>query len=186
VQTLLRMTVPGIPDLYQGAEFWDLSLVDPDNRRPVDYAAREQALQATLSPAQLLTDWHNGHIKQQLIARTLRRRAEQVALFARGTYQPLPVLGEQADRVLAFARIHADDLAIVIVPRLASELLGDAPSPLIEAQKWGDTRVVLPSKLTLPTLKGLFSDVAVTPNKELWLNAALKDFPVNLLVQSDL
>ncbi|WP_416425441.1 malto-oligosyltrehalose synthase [Pseudomonas sp. App30] len=186
VQTLLRMTVPGIPDLYQGAEFWDLSLVDPDNRRPVDYAAREQALQANPSPAQLVQEWANGHIKQQLIARTLRRRAEHVELFARGRYQPLPVQGEQADRVLAFARIHAGELAIVIVPRLASELLGDTAQPLIEAPKWGDTRVVLPTNYTLPTFKGLFSDVAVTPNKEVWLNAALKDFPVNLLVQSDL
>ncbi|MGC1331810.1 malto-oligosyltrehalose synthase [Pseudomonas sp.] len=186
VQSLLRMTVPGIPDLYQGAEFWDLSLVDPDNRRPVDYAAREQALNTPRSPAELLASWQDGHIKQQLIARTLRRRAEHVALFARGTYEPLPVLGEQADRVLAFARTHGDELAVVIVPRLASDLLGDAPSPLIGAPKWGDTRVVLTSRHTLPTFKGLFSDVAVTPNKELWLNAALKDFPVNLLVQSDL
>ncbi len=186
VQCLLRMTVPGIPDLYQGAEFWDLSLVDPDNRRPVDYAAREQALQTPRSPAELLANWQDGHIKQQLIARTLHRRAEHVALFARGAYEPLPVQGEQADHVLAFARIDADELAIVIVPRLASDLLGDAPSPLIEAHKWGDTRIVLPNNYTLPTFKGLFSDVAVTPNKELWLNAALKDFPVNLLVQSDL
>jgi len=186
VQTLLRMTVPGIPDLYQGAEFWDLSLVDPDNRRPVDYAAREQALATPASPAELLARWQDGHLKQQLIARTLRRRAEHVALFARGAYQPLEVRGEQAERVLAFARIGDDELAIVIVPRLASELLGDTGSPLIEAPKWGDTCVVLPSNYTLPTFKGLFSDVAVTANKELRLDAALKDFPVNLLVQSDL
>ncbi len=186
VQTLLRMTVPGIPDLYQGAEFWDLSLVDPDNRRPVDYAAREQALATPASPVELLARWQDGHIKQQLIARTLKCRAEHVALFARGAHQPLQVLGEQAERVVAFARIHDDELAIVIVPRLASDLLGEASSPLIEAPKWGDTRIVLPSNYTLPTFKGLFSDVAVTANKELRLDAALKDFPVNLLVQSDL
>jgi len=185
-QCLLRMTVPGIPDLYQGAEFWDLSLVDPDNRRPVDYAAREQALNTTRSAAELVEGWHDGHIKQQLIARTLQRRAEHAQLFARGAYQPLTVLGEQADRVLAFARIHADQLAVVIVPRLASDLLGETATPLIDAPKWGDTRVVLTSNHTLPTFKGLFSDVAVTANKELWLHTALKDFPVNLLVQSDL
>jgi (1->4)-alpha-D-glucan 1-alpha-D-glucosylmutase len=69
-QTLLRMTVPGVPDLYQGNEFWDFSLVDPDNRRPVDYASRQQALQQPLDLPDLLANWRDGRIKQALIAQT--------------------------------------------------------------------------------------------------------------------
>src|SRR6202035_595973 len=93
-QTLLKLTVPGVPDLYQGTEFWDLSLVDPDNRRPVDYDAREAALakldEATNEPATIVTDvlatWHDGRIKQLLIARLLRLRADFPDLFAAGAY----------------------------------------------------------------------------------------------------
>jgi (1->4)-alpha-D-glucan 1-alpha-D-glucosylmutase len=185
-QSLLRMTVPGIPDLYQGDEFWDFSLVDPDNRRPVDYAARQQALGAGSTPAQLLEQWQDGRVKQQLIARVLRARAEHPELFRHGTYEPLQVLGEHANRVFAFSRSYAGKRAIVIVPRLASELLGTACVPLIEPEQWGDTHVVLPLPQSLPTLKGLFSDTAVTPDRELRMSTALKEFPVNLFIQSEL
>lgn len=185
-QTLLRMTVPGIPDLYQGAEFWDFSLVDPDNRRPVDYAAREQALQQASPIGELMAHWHDGRIKQAMIAATLRLRSEHAALWREGSYELLPVQGEHADKVHAFARRHAGTCAIVIVPRLASALLGDAATPLIDAQRWGDTRVVLPFAQSLPTLKGLFSDNAVTADRELLMSTALKEFPVNLFIQSEL
>lgn len=185
-QTLLRMTVPGIPDLYQGAEFWDFSLVDPDNRRPVDYHARAQALQASLSCEQLLADWQAGAIKQALVARVLHCREQHPELFGEGSYLPLQVTGEQADKVFAFARIKDRQQVIVIVPRLASGLLADADSPLIAAQQWGDTHVELPAGLELPTLKGLFSQCAVTPERTLRLDSALKEFPVNLFVISEL
>jgi (1->4)-alpha-D-glucan 1-alpha-D-glucosylmutase len=184
-QSLLRMTVPGVPDLYQGAEYWDFSLVDPDNRRPVDYAARQQSLSAAQGPAQLLEHWQDGHIKQALVARTLHLRSEYAELFLHGDYQPLEVHGEHANKVLAFARTNATQRAIVIVPRLCSDLLGEGSSPLIDSQKWGDTHIKLPNHSSLPNLKGLFSDLAVTPDKELRLSTALQDFPVNLFVQSD-
>jgi (1->4)-alpha-D-glucan 1-alpha-D-glucosylmutase len=184
-QSLLRMTVPGVPDLYQGAEYWDFSLVDPDNRRPVDYAAREQALQAETALAQLMEHWQDGRIKQALVARTLHLRASHAELFLQGDYQPLEVEGEHANKVLAFARTTATQRAIVIVPRLCSDLLGDAASPLIDSSKWGDTHIKLPKHACLPNLKGLFSDHAVTPEEGIRLTTALKDFPVNLYVQSD-
>jgi (1->4)-alpha-D-glucan 1-alpha-D-glucosylmutase len=184
-QTLLRMTAPGIPDLYQGADFWDLSLVDPDNRRPVDYLARQQALQQPATAAQLLDRWRDGHIKQALISRTLNARAAHPALFARGHYQALNVIGEHAGQVLAYARYNDEQWAIVIVPRLAHALLGDAGSPLIDAKKWGDTRVLLPLTHSLPKLKGLFSGHSVTPDKELLVSTVLNEFPVNLLIQND-
>ena len=86
-QTLLRMTVPGVPDLYQGDDFWDLSLVDPDNRWSVDYASRQRALQATPDVPELLANWRDGRIKQTLIAEVLNLRVEHAELFSRGTYR---------------------------------------------------------------------------------------------------
>lgn len=185
-QTLLRMTVPGIPDLYQGAEFWDFSLVDPDNRRPVDYPARAQALQAELPPAQLLADWQAGAIKQALVARVLHCREQYPQLFAEGRFQPLNVHGEHADKVYAFARLGDTQAAIVIVPRLASGLLADGDSPLIEAGKWGDTHIELPSGAKMDTAKGLFAPCAVTEGSKLRLDSALQGFPVNLFIISEL
>ncbi|SMQ23956.1 maltooligosyl trehalose synthase [Pseudomonas helmanticensis] len=182
-QTLLRMTVPGVPDLYQGNEFWDFSLVDPDNRRPVDYAARAQSLQEPLATVELLTNWRDGRIKQALIAEVLNLRAEHAGLFRRGTYQALEVLGRQAHNVLAFAREHEGKYAIVIVPIRCATLLENGAVPQVDALRWGDTRVVLPFAASDTNLKGLFSSSAVTKNRELNISDALGDVPVNLFIQ---
>ena len=182
-QTLLRMTVPGVPDLYQGNEFWDFSLVDPDNRRPVDYAAREQALEAALPVGELLHDWRDGGIKQALIAQVLNLRVEHAELFRRGSYQALEVLGSQAHNVLAFVREHAGQQAIVIVPIRCASLLENSAVPQVDALRWGDTRVVLPFAASDTNLKGLFATRAVTKNRELKVSDALGDVPVNLYIQ---
>lgn len=182
-QTLLRMTVPGVPDLYQGNEFWDFSLVDPDNRRPVDYAAREQALQAQAPLDALLSDWRDGRIKQALIAEVLNLRAEHARLFRHGSYQALEVLGEQAHNVLAFAREHEGTQAIVIVPVRGATLLGNSAVPRIDALRWGDTHVVLPFDACGTNLKGLFASGAVTKNRALNVADALGEVPVNLFIQ---
>ena len=185
-QCLLRMTVPGVPDLYQGTEFWDFSLVDPDNRRPVDYTAREAALAQEATLADWVTNWQDGRIKQALIARVLQCRAQAPDLFMHGDYQPLEVVGEQAHRVFAFSRTWQRQRLIVVVPRLCSDLLGDERNLLIDSDKWGDTHIKLPLTLSLPETRGLFSDAVVTPHKELGISTALKAFPVNLFLQSDL
>lgn len=182
-QTLLRMTVPGVPDLYQGNEFWDFSMVDPDNRRPVDYAARQQALEAHGSVQELLVNWRDGRIKQALIAQVLRLRADYAQLFRQGSYQALEVLGSQAHNVLAFARELGEQRVIVIVPIRCATLLENSAVPRVDALRWGDTRVVLPFDASDENLKGLFSSTAVTKNRELQVSAALGDFPVNLLIQ---
>ena len=182
-QTLLRMTVPGVPDLYQGNEFWDFSMVDPDNRRPVDYAARQQALEAPGPVQELLASWRDGRIKQALIAEVLRLRADHTELFRQGSYQALEVLGSQAHNVLAFAREHGERRIIVIVPIRCSTLLENSAVPMVDALRWGDTRVVLPFDTSDENPKGLFSSTAVTKNRELQVSAALGDFPVNLLIQ---
>ncbi|MBF8780551.1 malto-oligosyltrehalose synthase [Pseudomonas fulva] len=182
-QCLLRMTVPGVPDLYQGNEYWDLSLVDPDNRRPVDYQARRQSLDDSAPLPELLEHWRDGRVKQMLIARVLDVRRSHPELFSRGQYIPLAVQGRHADRVLAFARVGTDARAIVIAPRLASALLGNAPAPLVAAQDWGDTCVILPSELSVTTCKGLFAGDAVSHSGQLKLSSVLAEFPVNVLFE---
>ncbi|QAY93259.1 malto-oligosyltrehalose synthase [Pseudomonas sp. ACM7] len=183
-QTLLRMTVPGVPDLYQGNEYWDFSLVDPDNRRPVDYASRQQSMQTPLELPELLANWRDGRIKQALIAHVLNLRLEHTELFRRGTYQALEVVGSQAHRVLAFARSLEGKRAIVIVPIRCAELLKNSAEPRIGAPLWGDTRVKLPFTAPDENLEGLFSSTPVTPQRELNISTALGDFPINLFIQT--
>jgi (1->4)-alpha-D-glucan 1-alpha-D-glucosylmutase len=119
-QLALKATVPGVPDFYQGSEFWELSLVDPDNRRPVDFPARERALAALGAapdwPA-LAADWHSGRIKLALTRCLLRLRSELPHVFLDGAYVPLDVGGRDSDHVLAFARAHGEDAVIVAVGR---------------------------------------------------------------------
>ena len=111
-RTVLKCTLPGIPDIYQGTELWDLSLVDPDNRRPVDYASRAAALEDGGDPAALLRSWPDGRIKQQVIARLLADRAAAPQLYAEGGYEPLAAQGERSrnvDRFPALTRRRGPD-----------------------------------------------------------------------------
>lgn len=177
-QSLLRMTCPGVPDLYQGCEYWDFSMVDPDNRRAVDFDQRRQSLAQLSEPAELLRRWKDGRIKQWLIARTLRARASLPEVFSHGSYQPLRLQGRYADRLLAFCRRHADQSAIVLVPRLAAPLLRDSEQPLIPPQNWDDTLIDLPETPLFSALTG----AAVNSGPAVPLSELLHDVPVNLLV----
>jgi (1->4)-alpha-D-glucan 1-alpha-D-glucosylmutase len=117
-QLALKALLPGVPDFYQGTEFWDLSLVDPDNRRPVDFTARKQAL----APGQpdwtdLATHWDDGRIKLALTRQLLRLRHEFSDLFKRGVYEPLPVTGPQTEHVIAFSRTLKRQQLVVAVGR---------------------------------------------------------------------
>ncbi|WPO00661.1 malto-oligosyltrehalose synthase [Pseudomonas sp. MUP55] len=185
-QSLLHLSVPGVPDVYQGDEFWDFSLVDPDNRRPVDFVARQRALDTPANPVELLSHWRDGRIKQALIAQVLALRKAHVGLFSDGTYTALEVVGEQAEHVVAFCREHQGKHAVAVVPRWSRRLLENAQQPLIAAQVWGDTRVKLPFAATTRNWKGLFQTSAVTPDKELLISAALGDFPVNVFINTDI
>lgn len=184
-QTLLRLTVPGVPDLYQGAEFWDLSLVDPDNRRPVDFDARQRALNAPPDVGELLSNWRDGRIKQALIAQGLALRKAEPELFRNGSYTPLEVTGQHADNVVAFLREYQGKRLLVVVPRWSHALLENGDVPHIPAPVWGDTRVKLPFAVTTQNWKGLFHTGAVTPDKELLISTALGDFPVNVFINPD-
>jgi (1->4)-alpha-D-glucan 1-alpha-D-glucosylmutase len=152
-QTLLRLTAPGVPDLYQGTEFWDQSLVDPDNRRPVNYAVRVKSLGAE-PPPQALPHWQDGGVKQSVIARALRLRAENPALFTKGNYTKLEAEGPAAAQVLAFARRHEGKTIIAAVTRLSVPLLGDAEIPLVPAAAWGETTLALPGADATDVLSG--------------------------------
>jgi (1->4)-alpha-D-glucan 1-alpha-D-glucosylmutase len=154
-QTLLKLTSPGVPDIYQGCELWDLSLVDPDNRRPVDYALREHALaelkkRAPEEASSLLEDgrWETGAPKLYLIWRALGLRRGRPDLFERGGYVPLEVEGERADRLVAFARTDGEDAALTIAPRLCARLDRLSGSLLPRPEEWSGTRVLLPEELS--------------------------------------
>ena len=116
-QLTLKATIPGVPDFYQGTEFWDLSLVDPDNRRPVDFSDRARVLATVEKPdwQSLAREWPNGHLKLAWARHLLRLRAELADVFANGDYQPLEVSGPHRDHVIAFARRRGRDAAIVAV-----------------------------------------------------------------------
>ncbi|MDO8411079.1 MAG: malto-oligosyltrehalose synthase [Phenylobacterium sp.] len=140
-QALLRCTSPGLPDTYQGTELWDFSLVDPDNRRPVDFALRQAMLDQT-SPENALADWRTGAVKQLVIGRALNLRRARADVFAQGTYEPLLVEGRQKDAVIAFARRTATD-TVIAAAVIASP--ADLPRglPLPDPAWWEDTVVQL-------------------------------------------
>ncbi|TKK29554.1 malto-oligosyltrehalose synthase [Pseudomonas sp. CFBP13528] len=185
-QTLLHLSVPGVPDVYQGDEYWDFSLVDPDNRRPVDFQARQRALENPADIGELLSSWRDGRIKQAVIGQVLALRKANVELFSDGAYTALEVVGPLADHVVAFCRELHGKHVLVVVPRWPRRLLENALLPLIPAQVWGDTRVKLPFAATTQNWKGLFQTSAVTPDKELLISAALGDFPVNVFINADI
>jgi (1->4)-alpha-D-glucan 1-alpha-D-glucosylmutase len=146
-QTVLRLTTPGVPDLYQGTEYWDFSLVDPDNRRPVDFGAREASLAASGDPAALLGQWRDGRVKQGILARALALRAAAPSLFMEGSYVPLSLDGPAADHALAFARVHEGRAAITVATRFAANLplVGDKLLP--DSDAWKETFVMIPRSL---------------------------------------
>jgi (1->4)-alpha-D-glucan 1-alpha-D-glucosylmutase len=127
-QLLFKLAAPGIPDIYQGSEFWDLSLVDPDNRRAVDFAARRTSLErhAATPIRDLVHLWRDGTVKQAVMARVLALRASEPNVFATGEYLPLRTLGPLADRVVAFARADAGKAVVVAGLLRSFGLLGEA------------------------------------------------------------
>ncbi|MEX1826687.1 malto-oligosyltrehalose synthase [Luteibacter sp. CQ10] len=143
-QTVLRLTMPGVPDLYQGTDGWDFSLVDPDNRRPVDFGRRSESLARGLSPTEALATWRDGTVKQAVIRELLCLRKGHPELFARGDYRPLAAEGPAAGRVLAFVREYRGRRLLVTVGRhLAPWLAGEA-MPSVPAGRWAGTTLRVP------------------------------------------
>ena len=180
-QLVLRMTTPGVPDLYQGTDLWDFSLVDPDNRRPVDYATRARLHRERQSASTLLDTWTDGRIKQAVLANLLTLRGQLPDLFADGNYTPVKVEGERSEHVIAFLREHGATAVIVLVTRLSAALLGDRPIPSIEAASWGDTRVALPAAWTNRSAKDVLGGSTIRMDEWLSVSAVLSPLPVAVL-----
>jgi (1->4)-alpha-D-glucan 1-alpha-D-glucosylmutase len=193
-QTLLKLTAPGVPDFYQGSELWLLNLVDPDNRRSVDYGLRRGSL-ATMEAAAGAGDgalvslasslprrMEDGRLKQFLIWRTLRLRRAQEALFRDGTYVPVLATGAQAEHLCCYARVLGERCAIVAAPRLAYTLLGGKTVLPVGPWAWGDTRIEL---ARLPRQSGwvdALTGARVAGNDPLRVSALLKTLPFALLM----
>jgi (1->4)-alpha-D-glucan 1-alpha-D-glucosylmutase len=198
-QTLLKLTAPGVPDLYQGSELWDFSLVDPDNRRPVDYDRRRWALQALQEQSatagadlralarELLEQREDGRVKLYVTHRTLRCRRERADLFLRGEYLPLSATGDRGQRICAFARRQGNSAVLVVAPRLLAQVIPDATTLPIGSEVWADTQLPLPSDLEHRCYRNVFTGAAITAKAAdggscLALGEVLADFPVALLV----
>jgi (1->4)-alpha-D-glucan 1-alpha-D-glucosylmutase len=188
-QTLLKITLPGLPDFYQGTELWDLSLVDPDNRRPVDFERRctlLKDLQARASAGilQLITELlaapEDGRIKLFLIYQALQARRAEHELFQHGSYQKLTVIGGLKGHVVAFARELGERRALVVAPRFPSGLVKDGVYPLGEVV-WHETRVLPPSGSRL-RWRHAFTGQTVQGEEALWLREVFEHFPVALLM----
>jgi len=151
-QLVCKLTAPGVPDIYQGNELWDFSLVDPDNRRPVDYDKRRAILaQLRRSPQpeptrvrEMVDHIGDGRCKLYLTWKILQFRREHEELFRRGDYVPLRVSGEHAANLCAFGRRHSGGLLITVAPRLYRRLLGERELPPLGKEVWGDTLIELP------------------------------------------
>ncbi len=178
-QTVLKLTAPGVPDFYQGSELWDFSLVDPDNRRPVDYALRAERLQSLegADPAELLAQWRDGRLKMFVTQRLLELRQKQPALFAGGSYSAVPTDGTFPDQVVAFQRATKDQTVLIVVPRLTASLgfpaIGDV---------WAETRIV-PGGAPRPW-RNIFT-ARSHAGGELALRELLGTLPIAVLVAED-
>jgi (1->4)-alpha-D-glucan 1-alpha-D-glucosylmutase len=191
-QTLVKITAPGVPDFYQGSELWDLNLVDPDNRRPVDWPLRKTTLEELTKAADTASDRaafaqelvkrkEDGRAKLYLIREALAYRGAQAALFASGEYRPLEIRGRLAEHVLGFARITKDAVALTIVPRLlARRGIEDWP---LGTTYWGDeTLVVVPPEVGPRLVNRLTGERLAVDREALPVAEAFSSFPAALLV----
>jgi (1->4)-alpha-D-glucan 1-alpha-D-glucosylmutase len=190
-QTLLKITVPGVPDFYQGSELWDLRLVDPDNRGTIDFARRTELLEqlkqakgpANIPAAgELCKNWTDGRIKLYLIWKALGFRQQSAKLFTDGKFAPAKVSGERAEHVTAFFRSLNGQSALVIAPKwLASSGLN--PDSNVQQEFWGDTAIALPDGKT--AWQNIFTGESfagqVERNAAIRLADALEHFPVAVL-----
>lgn len=183
-QLTLRCTCPGIPDLYQGCDLWDFSLVDPDNRRQVDFAHRARSLTDEASFADLLIDWRNGRLKQHLLRVLLGLRSAAPDLFGLGRYLPLATSGPAANSLVAFVRQQGGESLIVIAPRLVFPAMKNAARPLVPAAYWTDTHVHVPTAIPNGAFIDQLSGKVYSFNRNVIAVAELlEQFPLCLLLQ---
>ena len=200
-QLLLKLTAPGVPDMYQGNELWDFSLVDPDNRRPVDYAPRRAALASLQARVQesdpnlvtlardLLDNSGDGRIKLYVTYRALNFRRANPAIFQNGGYYPLQASGSTREHVVAYRRAVDNAAALVVVPRLVARLTEGVEQPPLDEPIWEDTRLTLPGSKPGDHWRNVFTGETLSVGgrsdaPSLGLGEILRNFPVALLEQS--
>jgi (1->4)-alpha-D-glucan 1-alpha-D-glucosylmutase len=162
-QQVLKLTSPGVPDVYQGTEFWDDSLVDPDNRRHPDFDARVEAV-SHLDDAdveELFRSKRDGSIKLYVTGKLLRFRREQKRLFERGDYVPVKVEGGAAEHVVAYLRVSEEAKILVVTPRLAHRLAHSKGSTLDNRAIWLGTTLQLPESVAGETWTNLLTGETV-------------------------
>jgi (1->4)-alpha-D-glucan 1-alpha-D-glucosylmutase len=198
-QLLLKLTSPGVPDIYQGTELWDFSLVDPDNRRPVDFDHRRRLLadlrlrtttggleQRQALAQKLLETGHDGKIKLYVTERTLAFRRDHPDLFKCGDYRPLAAVGSRQNHVVAFSRTAVDETVLVVTPRLVAGLTGGVERPPL-GDIWADTWLSLPGAPAGRRYTNLFTGQTLSleqanDHSGLPLAQIFADFPVALLI----
>lgn len=187
-QVLLKITLPGVPDFYQGSELWDLNLVDPDNRRPVDFQKRSAILRdirqrraqdVSSLIAELSATKEDGRIKLFLIQRLLALRNEIPDLFRKGNYIPLEVKGKLNAHIVAFARKYQDDWVVGIAPLLLANIIKEGQFPLGE-KLWKDTRIIMPKEAPAH-LSEAITGLKIEDTGPLLIGRILKNFPVSVL-----
>ena len=179
VQTVIKLTAPGVPDIYQGSELWDLSLVDPDNRRKVDYGKRLQMLDhldaRQPSMRELMDRWPDGAVKLFVASRILRYRAAHPDLFERGAYEPVLCAGPQADCICGFARIQEERALLVVTARFPARRETDP--------EWRRTTLAIPPGLAAATFRNIFTGKCLAARDiELALDLVLDALPVAVLI----
>ncbi|OFV94302.1 MAG: malto-oligosyltrehalose synthase [Acidobacteria bacterium RIFCSPLOWO2_12_FULL_54_10] len=198
-QVVLKLSSPGVPDFFQGTELWDLSFVDPDNRRPVDFGRRRCLLEkmepllgsscpdaATAAVEEMLARWQDGRIKLYLTAAGLRLRRKMAALFLEGNYLPLSVAGQNQEHVVAFARNLGAQSIIAVVPRLVARLTGESSLLPVGQEVWKETTIALPAELTEHVYQNVLTHIPVLPagpshRYQIPVAAALNVCPVAIL-----
>jgi (1->4)-alpha-D-glucan 1-alpha-D-glucosylmutase len=179
-QLVLKLTVPGVPDIYQGGELWDFSLVDPDNRRPVDWTLRRQLLDqiAAVPAADLAAAWQDGREKLFVTQHLLALRQAKPALFGASDYRPIETEGEHRGHICAFARGNGASALVVAAPRLVYRLYRDGDPP-----DWGDTRIILPHT---GDWRNCFTGGRCYDRASLSAADLFADFPVAVLVGGEI
>jgi (1->4)-alpha-D-glucan 1-alpha-D-glucosylmutase len=191
-QTLIKIASPGVPDFYQGSELWDLSLVDPDNRRPVDFAKRRSFLEEVQNLdssklQRLLDDFEDGKVKIYAINKALETRRKNHVLFQNGAYVPLKVKGPFSNNVIAFCRKTEASCAVIVAPRLTAKLTNMERLPLGDV--WGDTFVCLPQGVS-KVWREIFTNQSVVSKKlggegGFYVGDLMHAFPMALLMQGE-
>ena len=191
-QTLLKLTSPGVPDIYQGSELLHFTLVDPDNRQPVDYDVRrkkldelQQAASGPGFPVKLSSDPAHTSAKLYVTWKALNVRKQHAALFQRGDYIPLAVTGDKSNHIVAFARNFQGRTAVIVVPRLCANLLTETHQTLCDPVVWNNTNLELPdfhASCYHNVLTGECIPAAREELQRLSLSDLFRYFPVALLV----